>query len=372
MKSDPIKTPAVKWLESSRATAQSVNSLVKRLPRWLEAGAPHSDIVISTRARLARNLADHSFPNAADQTELSEVVQEVYRVTCSCELLGEQLILDMQKLGKLDRKFLVERRLISPIYAESSRPGMLVISEGEYLSVMVNEEDHLRIQSVQPGLNISEAWRLISQLDDELGEQIEYAFTDQFGYLTACPTNTGTGMRVSIFVHLPGLALLEEIEPVISKLAPSEITVRGFYGEGTEVVGNIFQLSNQLTLGRTDESIIRRMEEVAEKLVSLETDARERLLTDHKLRVEDKVFRTLGILQHARMISSIEFLALLSNLRMGLDLGILPNIDRRLLNELMVIMQPAHIQKMHRDAQENERRDVRRAELVREKISSLF
>jgi protein arginine kinase len=298
-------------------------------------------------------------------------MQEVYRVIAPSQLLGQPMFLDMQKLSKLDRKFLVERRLISPPYAESTKPAMLVIGEAEYLSVMVNEEDHLRIQSIQPGLNVEEAWRLIAQLDDELGEALDYAFTDQFGYLTACPTNTGTGMRVSLFVHLPALAMLEEIEKVLGKLAPSEITVRGFYGEGTEVVGNIFQISNQLTLGRTDDSIVKRMEEVAQKLLSLESDARERLLNGQKLRVEDKVFRTIGILQQARMLSSLEFLSLLSNLRLGMDAGLLGD-QRGLLNELMVILQPAHLQKTYREAQDDERRDVRRAHLVREKMAQLF
>src|SRR5574341_472374 len=287
MKSESSKNSATQWLESSKATSQNLNSLVKRLPHWLEGNAPHADIVISTRVRLARNLAEHSFPNAANREEFEEVMQEVYRVIAPSQLLGQPMFLDMQKLSKLDRKFLVERRLISPPYAESSKPAMLVIGQAEYLSVMVNEEDHLRIQSIQPGLNVEEAWRLIAQLDDELGEELDFAFTDQFGYLTACPTNTGTGMRVSLFVHLPGLVLLEEIEPVIKKLAPTEITVRGFYGEGTEIVGNIFQISNQLTLGRTEDSIVKRLEEVAHKLLALEEGARERLLEEQKIRAED-------------------------------------------------------------------------------------
>jgi protein arginine kinase len=372
MKSDSFKNSAARWLEASKTTAQNLNLLAKSLPGWLEGDAPNSDIVISTRVRLARNLSDHPFPNAADPEELEEVVQQIYHVLAASQLLGSAFFLDMQKLGKPDRKFLVERRLISPPYAESNRPAMLGVGEDEYLSVMVNEEDHLRIQSIQPGLNVEEAGRLISQLDDELGEQLDYAFTNQFGYLTACPTNTGTGMRISLFVHLPALAMLEEIEAVLGKLAPSEITVRGFYGEGTEVVGNIFQISNQLTLGRTDESIVKRMEEVAEKLLSLEADGRERLLSDHRLRVEDKVFRTLGILQNARMISSLEFLNLLSHLRLGVDAGFIKKADRGLLNELMVVLQPAHLQKMHREAQSDERRDACRARLVREKISALF
>ncbi|MDZ7290488.1 MAG: protein arginine kinase [candidate division KSB1 bacterium] len=372
MKSDPFKTATATWLESSRMTAQNLNSLVKRLPRWLDSDAPHSDIVITTRVRLARNLADYPFPNAANREQLEEIVQEIYRVLAPSPLLGAAMFLDMQKLGKLERKFLVERRLISPAYAESLKPAMLAVGEDEYLSLMVNEEDHLRIQSIQPGLNVEEAWRLIMHLDDALGEQLDYAFTDQFGYLTACPTNTGTGMRVSLFVHLPALAMLEEIERVIAKLAPSEITVRGFYGEGTEVVGNIFQISNQLTLGRTDDNIIKRMEEVAHKLLSLEADARDRLLNDQLLQLEDRIWRAVGILKYARMISSLEFLNLLSYLRLGMDLGIIKNVNRSLLNELMVVLQPAHLQKTYRDAQEDLSRDVRRVQLVREKIGVLL
>jgi protein arginine kinase len=356
--------------EFSRTTAKNLNSLVNNLPHWLDGNAPHANIIISTRVRLARNLVDYSFPNAADEEDLEKVMREVYHAITLSQQLGEPMFLDMQKLGKLERKFLVERRLISPPFAESGKPAMLVVGEEELLSVMVNEEDHLRIQSIQPGLNVEEAWRLIAQLDDELGEQLQYAFTDQFGYLTACPTNTGTGMRVSLFVHLPALAILEEIEKVIKKLAPSEITVRGFYGEGTEVVGNIFQISNQLTLGRTDDSIVKRMEEVAQRLLSIEAEARERLFNDQKLQIEDKVSRALGILQYARLLSSLELLSLLSYLRLGVDLGMLPNLNHSLLNELMVILQPAHMQKLYRDANDDLARDIRRAEIVREKISS--
>jgi len=372
MKPDSFKTPGRGAFEFSKTTAKNLNNLVKNLPRWLDGNAPHANIVISTRVRLARNLVDYSFPNAAAEDELERVVREIYSAIAPSQQLSEPMFLDMQRLGKLDRKFLVERRLISPPFAESDKPSILAVGEDEYLSVMVNEEDHLRIQSVQPGLNVEEAWRLIAKLDDELGEQLKYAFTDQFGYLTACPTNTGTGMRVSLFVHLPALAILEELEKVIKKLAPSEITVRGFYGEGTEVAGNIFQISNQLTLGRTDDSIVKRMEEVGQKLLSIEDDARDRLLDEQRLQIEDKVARVIGILRYARLLSSLELLNLLSYLRLGADLGLLKNIDHSALNELMVILQPAHMQKIYHDADDDARRDIRRAELVREKISSLF
>ncbi|MCG3121455.1 MAG: Protein-arginine kinase [bacterium] len=364
--------PNDKALEFSKTTVRNLNTLVKRMPRWLENEAPKANIVISTRVRLARNLEGHAFPNAAEKEELYAVIREVYDALASSPQLAGPMFLDMLRLGKLERKFLVERRLISPPYAESDNPAMLVVGEDECLSVMVNEEDHLRLQSIQPGLNVEEAWRLMALLDDDLGEHLDYAFTDQFGYLTACPTNTGTGMRVSLFVHLPALALLEELEKIFKKLAPSEITVRGFYGEGTEVVGNVFQISNQLTLGRTDDSIVKRMEEVGEKLVSLEDEARERVLDEQVVQIYDKVYRAIGIMKYARVLTSLELLNLLSYLRLGFDLGIFKNTDRSFLNELMVTLQPAHIQKKYRDMEDELPRDVHRAHIVREKISALF
>lgn len=364
--------PNERVLEFSKTTMRSVNALVKRMPRWLESEAPNANIVISTRVRLARNLEGYAFPNAAETDELYAVIREVYDAIATKPQLAGPMFLDMLRLGKLERKFLVERRLISPPYAESDNPAMLVIGEDECLSVMVNEEDHLRLQSIQPGLNVEEAWRLMAQLDDDLGEHLDYAFTDQFGYLTACPTNTGTGMRVSLFVHLPALALLEELEKIFKKLAPAEITVRGFYGEGTEVVGNVFQISNQLTLGRTDDSIVKRMEEVGEKLVSLEDEARERVLDEQVVQIHDKVYRAIGIMKYARVLTSLELLNLLSYLRFGFDLGIFKNTDRSFLNELMVTLQPAHIQKKYRDLGDELPRDVHRAQIVREKIAALF
>lgn len=364
--------PNEKTLEFSKTTAKNLNALTRRLPRWLGNNAPHANIVISTRVRLARNLAGYKFPRTAESGELYEVIREVYRAIGTSQQLAGSIFLDMLRLAKLERKFLVERRLISPPFAEAENPAMLVVGENEYLSVMVNEEDHLRVQSIQSGLQVEEAWQQIVQLDDELGESLDYAFTDQFGYLTACPTNTGTGMRVSLFVHLPALAILEEIEKVLKKLAPTEITVRGFYGEGTEVVGNIFQISNQLTLGRTDDSIVARMEEVGQKLISLEEDARARLLEAQAVAMHDKIFRAVGVMKYARTLSSLELLNLLSYLRLGFDWGILRASDHSFLNELMVTLQPAHIQKRYRELDDDLQRDARRASIVRERISLLF
>lgn len=357
------------WSDSSIGTAHLLNSLAQQIPRWLEGRAQDADIVISSRIRLARNLNDFPFPVAANRSDLAQIVDKVYRAAHSVRILPKAVFLDMEELNELDRKFLVERRLISPLFAESHHPGMVVVGEDELLSIMVNEEDHLRIQSIQPGFGVRESWRLISQLDDELSENLEYAFSDQYGYLTSCPTNTGSGLRVSIFVHLPALAMSGRAEQVVHELAPSEIAIRGFYGEGTEVIGNIFQISNQPTLGRPETEIISRLEAIGQRLLELERQTREQLQHGQKLILEDQVFRALGILQNARVLSSVEFLTLLSTLRLGLELEMIGGLDRHHLNQLMITTQPAHLQKLHHELMDVESRDMMRALLVRRKVT---
>ena len=246
---------------------------------------------------------------------------------------------------------------------------MAVVGVDELLSIMVNEEDHLRIQSIQPGFGVRESWRLISQLDDELAESLDYAFSEQYGYLTSCPTNTGSGLRVSIFVHLPALVMLGKAEEMMRELAPGEIAVRGFYGEGTEVIGNIFQISNLLTLGRPEMEMLSRQEAIGRDLLDHERQAREQLYRAQRVFLEDQVFRAVGTLKNARVLSSVEFLSLLSTLRLGLDLEIIGGLDRQQVNQLMMITQPAHLQKQHRELIDVESRDVMRAELVRRQVT---
>lgn len=357
------------WSDSSTPSAHVLDGLVRHVPRWLEGRGQDDDIVISTRIRLARNLHALPFPIAASASELGGVIDKVQGVAPSIRLLHDAVFLDIEKLEELDRKFLVERRLISPQFADSRHPAMAAVAEQELLSVMINEEDHLRIQSIQPGFSVRESWRLIAQLDDELAEHLEYAFSDQYGYLTSCPTNTGTGLRVSIFVHLAALATAGKAERVMRELAPSEIAVRGFYGEGTEVVGNIFQISNQPTLGRSEADVISRLEAIGQRLVHLEREARLELQHERRLVLEDQVFRALGILQNARLLSTVEFLTLLSTLRLGLDLEIVGGLDAHQLNHLMMITQPAHLQKLHRELIDVEGRDRMRALMVRRSVS---
>lgn len=357
------------WSDSSPHSAQALNALVGHVPRWLEGRGQDTDIVISSRIRLARNLQGFPFPIAASASDLGCVIEKLQRAVPGIRILHKAVFLDIEKLDELDRKFLVERRLISPLFADSRHPAVAVVAEDELLSIMINEEDHLRIQSIQPGFGVRESWRLITQLDDELAEHLNYAFSDQYGYLTSCPTNTGTGLRVSIFVHLPALAMAGKAERVVRELAPSEIAVRGFYGEGTEVIGNIFQISNQPTLGRPETDVISRLEAVGERLVHLERETRVQFQHEQKLMLEDQVFRALGILQNARVLSAVEFLTLLSTLRLGLDLEMVGGLDGHQLNQLMMITQPAHLQKLHHELMDVESRDRMRALMVRRKVS---
>jgi len=362
MKSEPSKI-ALSWQESVQQSGQHCNRIVKTIPKWLQTEGTHSSIIISTRIRLARNLAAHLFPGHAGEADLAAVTESVCQSVFNAQAMTNALCIDLSKISALDRRMLMERRLISPA-------GMLVMEPDEHLSIMINEEDHLRVQSIQPGLQITEAWEKISKLDDELGEVLQFAFSDRYGYLTACPTNTGTGMRVSIFVHLPALTLLNEIEETIRKFASSGIAIRGFYGEGSEVIGNIFQISNQLTLGRTETALRGIIEEVALKLLDLETKARERMLSrPRRYGLSDQVWRACGLLYFARVLGSVEFLNKLSMLRLGLDLGILKkNWSPAFLNEIMLFMQPGHLQKMHRGLRKSSLRDILRARLVREML----
>lgn len=357
--------------EQVAAFAQSqayIDGLLRKAPCWLTADSEHGEVILSTRIRLARNFRAFPFPAMAKRQELEKVL-ELTRTACGkIKLLEEARYLDMKDLDEIGEKILVERRLISPAFANAPHPRLVAIGASEFASIMVNEEDHLRIQAIQPGLALQEAWRLISRLDDELSEQVDYAFSPQFGYLTSCPTNVGTGMRASIQIHLPALALQQQVEKVIKNLAPSEIAVRGFYGEGSEIMGNIYQISNQLTLGRTETAIVNRLEVVAHQFVEREQEARGNLFEQARLLLEDKVFRALAILQSARQISSQEFLKRLSYVRLGVDLGLIKGLELNAMSELMLLTQPAHMQKLHGTFADAESRDVLRAEIIRQKF----
>ncbi|MDZ7385466.1 MAG: protein arginine kinase [candidate division KSB1 bacterium] len=348
------------------AAAQAIGFLEEHLCSWLDGSGPEADIIITSRVRLARNLRGVRFPGTAPAEEREKVRAQVAEATATSPALAKGLEIAVDALSPLDRRFLMERRLISPQLAERTEQAAVFVDHTQSVAVMVNEEDHLRLQVICSGLRIDQAWEVLSALDEDLAAVLDYDFSEQFGYLTACPTNTGTGMRVSIFAHLPGLAILDEVDKALKEFAGSEITVRGFYGEGSRVQGHIFQISNQLTLGRAEKAIVKRVQGIAERLVALEREARARLLQQRPLRLKDVVYRAIAVLKNAQLLSSLELTNLLSAVRVGSDMGLLPPIPRRALNELLVIALPAHLQKRAGREMGGEERDAYRAQFVRE------
>ena len=285
------------------------------------------------------------------------------------DLLESSAYIDMSTTDDLDRQFFVERRLISSEFAEMNDPRGFFVTDDEAVSLMINEEDHLRLQVIHSGLSLEKIWYEIHQFDQELAAHLMYAYSNRFGYLTACPSNVGTGVRFSVFIHLPVLTFTKKIENIFAEMIPAGIAIRGFYGEGSRIMGNFFQISNQYTLGWTEQGILDRIIPLIKQFIFKERKARDQVIKNRRIELEDKVFRDLGILTHARILPSIEFLNLLSAIRMGVDLGFLPNMDRKIFNELIVTTQPAHIQKSKGKKLTEIERDSLRASLVREKLN---
>lgn len=354
----------------TKKSSDTVNDFLWNFGSWLNEEDEYSDIIISSRIRLARNVKGYPFPHKASPADLTKIIKKVKDACTKCKTLHKANYFEVEGLSNWDCKYFVERRLASPQFVENEIPALLVVGRGESISIMVNEEDHMRIQCIEAGLKIEAAWRKVSSLDDELEENLNYSFSNKYGYLTACPTNLGTGMRVSIFVHLPGLCMREEIENVLKNLPSSEIAVRGFYGEGSESVGCIFQISNQLTLGRAENNMLERMNSVAKELVALEREARTKEFTDNRTKVEDTVLRAFGVLKNARIITSLEAMNLLATLRLGIEVGLVKNISRLAINQLMVLVQPAHLQKIYNKKLSADERDVVRAEFIRENLEA--
>ena len=346
-----------------------LKSMVNRHASWLEAGVEGP--VISSRVRLARNIEIYPFPNRASSEERRAVWEQVSGIFEPAA--GAFYSWEMAEMAQLDRELLFERHLISQELAEKQSGCGVVVAADEKLSVMINEEDHLRIQSLRPGLQLLKAWEVATQIDDELEKNLDYAFSPRLGYLTSCPSNMGTGLRASVMMHLPGLVLLNEMEPVINGISKIGLAVRGLWGEGTEAIGNMFQISNQMTLGQREEEIIHHLEEIVGVLVESEKNARIRLVEDQGLLVFDHVERAKALLRSALLISSSEALNLLSALRLGVDLGLVQGTTRRALDRLFVSLQPAHLQKAYGEENRlaSEERDQLRAEKLREFMSTI-
>lgn len=344
-----------------------LDDLIHHTGEWLRGTGPNSNIVMSSRIRLARNLAKLPFPNKSVKKGLIEVMNLVEPVQ-ELNLFKDSMLLKMTELDNVDKQFLVERHLMSHEHASNADGKALLISREEILSVMVNEEDHLRLQVMQSGFNLDETWKIMNNIDDAISEKLDFAFTPDWGYLTACPTNTGTAMRGSVMMHLPALVMTKQINKVLAAIAKLSFASRGFYGEGTQATGNFFQISNQVSLGHSEEDIIQNINGLIRQVIEQEEQARQALLLQNKPMLEDKIFRSFGILKNAHIISSQETVELLSMVRLGIDVGMVKNVDRIAINELFIMIQPAHLQKIEGKKLSSTERDARRASLIREKL----
>ena len=332
---------------------------------------PNDRIVMSSRVRLARNLRDFAFPGWAKKPERVKILETVLPAVSALPEMADSFAEAMDNFTALDKQILVERHLISREHAAKNVGSGLVLNREESFCVMINEEDHLRMQALRPGFQIREAWNAIDKLDSALEKKLNYAFDNELGYLTACPTNLGTGIRVSAMLHLPGLVLAEQINPIIQSVNKLGLAVRGLYGEGTEALGNIFQVSNQMTLGESETAIVERLEKVLSQIIEHEENARQTLLEKKKKVVFNHVGRAYGILANAHSISSKETMNLLSLLRLGIDIGSFPATERALVDELFLTTQPAHLQKQISDKLSAEERDLIRADMVRERLKDV-
>jgi len=345
-----------------------LQSLVASPPSWLSGNGEADGIVISCRARLARNVRTYPFGAKINEDEQAQVVASVLAAAKGCNQMGDATFYNLELLDKNERRLLVERHLISPNLADAKGQRGVLFNSDESLNIMINEEDHLRIQAISAGLQVAAAWERANALDDELSLQIECAYSKELGFLTACPTNTGTGLRLSALMHLPALVLTGDMERVLQGLSQMSFTVRGVYGEGTNAAGNLFQVSNQSTLGQSEQEIVDGLLGVAQKLVEYERHGQETLLAEARSQVEDKVWRALGLLSNARVLSSQEFMNLLSAVRLGISLSLISGLPTRFVNQLMIVTQPAHLQAEAGQRLEPDERDFRRATIVRRKL----
>jgi protein arginine kinase len=342
---------------------------------WLDASGPESDIVLSTRVRVARNLQGNAFGPRARVNDREAVLGRLQSTVEKSEILAGAALWELAEVEPRTRRILLERRLVSQDLLGGgdgmpSRGTALLLSGRDPLTVMVNEEDHLRLQALVSGLRLQDAWGLVDRLDEELGEELPYAFHHEFGFLTSCPTNVGTGLRASVLIHLPGLVLTKEIGQVLRGLNQVGITFRGLYGEGSEVVGNFFQVSNQTTLGKTEEDLVDDLDKIVREVIKHERQARHVLLRDAGAVTEDKIWRAFGLLRYARSLSFDEMINLMSGVRLGVGLKLLPDLRVYTLNKIMIYSQAAHLeQAAGRDLPPPEC-DAHRASFVRRILAS--
>lgn len=335
---------------------------------WLGEIGPQQGVVLSSRIRLARNLEGYPFPPSCRPGSLADVLT---LITDRASQLPDYTVVDMNRVHPVEAHLLVERHLISPGFASSTRPRSLVLSSDSRIALMCNEEDHLRLQCLVPGLQFDQAWKQAAKVEEFLSQTLTFAFDEQFGYLTSCPSNAGTGLRASAMLHLPGLAWINALENIFQQVSQLGLTVRGLYGEGTQSAGHLVQVSNQVTLGPSEEEIVAKINAVCEQIIQYECSARRQLISDQRLVVEDRCWRSLAILREARILESNEAMQHISMLRLGVDLNLIPSLPIALLNEMLVRIRPAGLQMESGHELAPGERDVVRARLIRQMLAEV-
>jgi protein arginine kinase len=347
----------------------NLDELIGQSGEWLKGSGPESDIVISSRVRLARNLQRVPFLTRATEGQRQEVHEAVRQALDRLGMAQNgHCYVNLAETTELTNRFLLERHLISRELANGSGGRGVLFNRSEMLAVMVNEEDHLRIQAIRAGFQIRQAYEDIRAIDDRLDDALQFAYSEEFGFLTACPTNVGTGMRASVMLHLPALVFTKQIDKVFTSVTKINLAVRGFYGEGTQASGDFYQISNQVTLGISEEQILDLIERVVPRIVTYEREVREHLMDKDRLGLEDKIWRAYGVLRAARSISSEETMDLLSSVRLGVNLGLLSDVEISKVNELFILTQPAHLQRLEKRDLNPIERDATRAQFIRNRL----
>jgi protein arginine kinase len=345
------------------------NDLVGTPGAWLDGSGDENEIVLSSRVRIARNLHGHRFTHNCDNAELDAILRKSLEAAQRTRAFTRSRYIAMGEISTLDRQLLAERHLVSRDFLHNSASRGVIFTPDEATSLMINEEDHLRIQGFAAGFDLGGAFRRANDLDDQLAPDVEIAYHDRLGFLTACPTNLGTGMRVSVLVHLPGLVHSKEIHKLLESLRKLNHSIRGFFGEGSEVMGNFFQLSNSAALGTPEDVIVKNLREMVVKVIQYERRSRELLFRKAQRLLEDKVWRAYGLLRYARNVNTKEALSLISAVRLGVGAGLVRDVPIQTLNELVVYIQPAHLQKRRGTTMDAQERDVARAECIREALT---
>ena len=346
----------------------NLDDLIKSPSEWLQPDGPETEVVLSTRVRLARNVAGRPFVSRLQSDEQASLENHLREAVFAAADGGRLTWFELEGMADIDRQCLVERHLISRELAAGEGPRGVAVDASQRVAIMANEEDHLRLQVIRSGLQLDDAWREVNEIDNQLDGRLHYTYSPTLGYLTACPTNVGTGMRASVMLHLPSLGLTRQIQKVFRAVASMRLAVRGLYGEGTQATGDIYQISNQVSLGKREEEILETLGAVIPQVIGYEKQARDVLASESETALDDRIYRAWGILTHARTISSEETLTLLSAVRLGIHMGRIQDADIGIVNELFMMTRPGHIQKIRGAELGESERDIARADYIRKRL----